>query len=133
VEGVYHVWFSTKARKQALDGEVVEHAKRLLADAARRTGIRLLEVEVAVDHVHLLVPLTGDQTLSSVMHQLKGATARAIFLKHPDLKVVLGHHAFWQKGDGSRQVEPQQLPGTGHYIRTQASRPLRGNQRFESR
>ena len=78
VEGLYHVWFSTKGRKQALEGELGDDARRLLIETAQRTGIRLLEVEVLADHAHLLVAVTGSQTLPSVMHQLKGTSARYI-------------------------------------------------------
>lgn len=108
MEGLYHVWFSTKGRRQALSGELGDDARRLLTCTAQRRGIRLLEAAVAVDHVHLLVALTGSQTLSSVMHQLKGASARAIFLKYPDLKMDPDHCAFWQRSYGWREVEPEQ-------------------------
>jgi putative transposase len=129
VEGICHVWFSTKGRRQALDGELGDDARRLLAEVAQRAGIRLLETEVAVDHVHLLVALTGTQTLSSVMHQLKGASARAIFLRHPDLKIDLGQHSFWQKGYGFRKVAPEEAARVASYIKTQINRPLRHHQR----
>ena len=125
MEGIYHVWFSTKGRKQALDGELGNDARRLLIEAAERTGIRLLEVEFAVDHAHLLVALTETQTLPSVMHQLKGASARYIFLKYPDLRLDLGHNSFWQKGYGWRKIDPTEACSVRHYIRTQRNRALR--------
>jgi putative transposase len=129
VEGIYHVWFSTKARRQALDGELGDDARGLLTEVAQRTGIRLLEIEVAADHVHMLVAVTGGQTLSSVMHQLKGASARLTFLKYSDLKMDLGGASFWQKGYGFRKVDPKEVTMVASYIRTQTSRPLRHGQR----
>ena len=125
MEGIYHVWFSTKGRRAALDGDIGDEVKRLLIETARRTGIQLMEMEAVADHVHLLVLLNGTQTLSSVMHQLKGATARAIFLKYPDLKLDLHHRSFWQKGYGWRKVAPAEAPAVRSYIRTQRDRPLR--------
>jgi putative transposase len=101
----------------------------LLTEVAQRTGICLLEIEVAVDHVHMLVAVIGGQTLSSVMHQLKGASARLIFLKYPDLKMDLGRASFWQKGYGFRKVDPKQIAATRQYVKTQTSRPLRHDQR----
>jgi putative transposase len=124
---LYHVWFSTKRRRQAFEGELGDDARRLLIETARRTGIRLLEVQVAGDHVHLLVGLFGAQTLPSVMHQLKGASARCIFLKYPELKLDLGDSSFWQRGYGWRRIEPAEAPGVREYIRTQRDRPLRHN------
>jgi len=125
VEGLYHVWFSTKGRRLALDGELGDDTRQLLTEIAQRAGIRLLNVEMAVDHVHLLVALMGTQTLSSAMHRLKGASSRYIFLKYPELKLDLGHDSFWQKGYGWRKIESAEVPAVRNYIRTQRNRPLR--------
>ncbi len=96
-----------------------------LIDTAQRAGIRLLELEVVADHAHLLVALAEGQTLPSVMHQLKGATARSIFLKYPELKSDLGHNSFWQKGYGFRRLSSGEVASVRRYMRTQAERPLR--------
>ena len=125
MEGFYHVWFSTKRRKQALESELGDDVRQLLTEIARRADIRLLEVEMAADHVHMLVALSGIQTLSSTMHQLKGATSRYIFLKYPELKVDMGHNSFWQKRYGWRKIEPTEVERVRSYIRTQGSRALR--------
>jgi len=119
------VWFSTKRRKQALEGELGDDARRLLIETAQRARIRLLEVEMVVDHVHLLVALAETQTLPSVMHQLKGASARSIFLKHPELKFDMGHNSFWQRGYGFRRLSSAEVANVRRYVRTQAERPLR--------
>ena len=66
MEGTYHVWFSTKGRRAALDGDIGDEVKRLLIETARRTGIQLMETEAVADHVHLLVEVKGAQTLSSI-------------------------------------------------------------------
>ena len=125
MEAVYHAWFSTKGRKQALEGELGDDARRLLIETAQRAEIQLLKVEVVADHVHLLVALAEAQTLPSVMHQLKGASSRHIFLKYPELRFDLGHNSFWQKGYGWRKIESTEVPAARNYIRTQRNRPLR--------
>jgi len=125
VEGTYHVWFSTKGRRAALDGDIGDEVKRLLIETARRTGIQLMETEAVADHVHLLVEVKGAQTLSSIMHRLKGATARAVFLKYPELKLDLQHNSSWQKGYGWRKVAPSEVPAVRSYIHTQRDRPVR--------
>ena len=125
MEGLYHVWFSTKGRKPALEGEVGEDIKRLLVEIAQRTRIQLLEAEVVVDHAHLLVAVTGNQKLPSIMHQLKGASARVLFLRYPELKVDMEHESFWQRGYGWRRIGVDEVSGVRAYIRTQRQRPLR--------
>ncbi len=127
MDSFYHVWFSTKGRKQALDGEVGRDVKQYFTAIARRGRIQLVEVEVIADHTHLLVGVRESQTLPSIMHQLKGASARFIFLKYPELRLDLGHNSFWQKGYGWRRLTRSELPVVRNYIRTQRSRPLRRN------
>jgi putative transposase len=122
---LYHVWFSTKSRKQALEGEIGNDIKCFFMETAQRTGIRLLEIEAVADHVHLLIEVAGAQTLPSVMHRLKGASARFIFLKYPDLKLDLGHNSFWQKGYGWRRIASSEVPIVRKYIRAQRETPLR--------
>jgi len=122
---IYHVWFSTKKRTPALEGEIEDDVRRLLEKHALRAGVRLLETETAVDHVHLVIGVPEDKTLSSAMHQIKGATSHAVFLKYPELKIDMREAALWQKGYSFRRMEPDDVPLARRYVRTQQSRPLR--------
>jgi putative transposase len=123
----YHVWFGTKRRKEALaDHEVSEAVKASFRAIALRTDVELIEVETAVDHVHLLVALPDGRTLSAAMHDLKGAAAREVFLRFPDLKADMPG-ALWQKSFGWRQIRPEEIPVVRHYIRTQDQRDIRHN------
>ena len=121
----YHVWFSTKARKPVMEGEIGEDIKQLLVETAERTRVRLLEVETVADHAHLLIEVTEEQTLPGILHQLKGASARQIFLMYPSLKLDMEHNSFWQIGYGRRKITPAEIPTVRNYIRTQQDRPLR--------
>jgi putative transposase len=120
---VYHVWFSTKERRPILDGEIGNDVRTFFMETAKRASIGLLEVGLALDHVHALVEISSDQSLTSVMHQLKGASAHAVFLKYPDMR--LDTRAFWQKGFGFRRIAPSEIAGLRYYIRTQSKRPIR--------
>ena len=82
-------------------------------------------MEVAIDHVHLLLNLRADQKLSVVMHDLKGASARAIFGRYPDLKFYMQRDTFWQRRYGSRRLHESELETVRRYIKTQSDRPLR--------
>lgn len=124
-ESFYHVWFSTKMRKIALVDEMGAEMGQLLKEAADRASLQLLEMETAVDHVHLLIGLRPEQTLSAAMHRLKGTSARFIFLKYPELKLDMGHKSFWQRGYGFRRLDPSEIPRVRRYIRTQGARALR--------
>jgi REP element-mobilizing transposase RayT len=58
----YHVWFSTKYRREALQGEVGEAVASSLGDIALRSGIDLLEMALAFDHVHMIIAIGPDRT-----------------------------------------------------------------------
>jgi putative transposase len=121
----FHVWFSTKWRRPVLAGEIRDFILATLASISADKGITLLGVEAIQDHVHLLVCVKQEQGLPAIMHDLKGATARAVFLSYPQLRLDMETASFWQKSYGSRLVWPNQIATVRRYIRTQDQRPLR--------
>jgi putative transposase len=121
----YHVWFSTKGRQPALEEEIGAFVADSMRQIATRTGIKLIEIEVAVDHVHVLLELDESRSLASAMHQLKGASAREVFQRFPELRFDMRSNSFWQKGYGARYVPPKEIVTVRRYIRTQLDRPLR--------
>jgi putative transposase len=122
---VYHVWFSTKGRKDVLHEEIRTLVLAEFARIAQACSIRLLALEATFDHVHLLVDLLPDQSLASVIHDLKGATARTVFITYPELRLDMHSNSFWQKSYGSRLVPPNQISAVRRYIHTQDERPPR--------
>jgi putative transposase len=121
----HHVWFSTKRRKSVLH-EVIRST--VLSEFLRVAIIRSIEIvamEAIEDHVHLLLQLKPGQNLSTVMHDLKGASARTVFHTYPELKLDMHSDSFWQKSYGARPVPPNQVNIVRRYILTQESRPLR--------
>jgi putative transposase len=121
----HHVWFSTKRRKSALYEEIRETVLNELTRIARENSIHILAIEAIADHVHILMELDADQSLASAMHRLKGASARTILLKYPELRLDMHTNSFWQKSYGSRSVPGQQVDVVRRYIQTQEERPLR--------
>jgi REP element-mobilizing transposase RayT len=75
--------------------------------------------------MHLLLNLRDDQKLPVVMHDLKGASSRAVHAAVPGLQLDMGTFSLWQKGYGSRIVSPVEVDAVRRYIRTQMDRPLR--------
>ena len=124
-ERIYHVWFGTKRRVHVLQGDIECDVRRLLHENALRAGVRLVEAETAVDHVHLIIAVPDDKNLSSAMHQIKGACSRIVFLKYPDLKSDMSQTALWQKGYSYRRVDPDSVSAARGYVRTQERRSLR--------
>jgi putative transposase len=121
----YHVWFSTKGRKPALVDEIDEMVRATLIEIASRTNVKIVEMETALDHVHLLLSLNAGQKLPVVIHDLKGASAREVFRRFPELRLDMKSNVFWQKSYGARRVPVDEQDTVREYIRTQSDRPLR--------
>lgn len=117
------MWFATRRRKWLLQGDVEERVKALLQEIAALHRIDLLALETMIDHVHLLIRLRREQSLSSCLHLLKGASARRIFQEIPEIKLDARTGHFWQKRFGSKLVEPDAIPIVRRYIETQKDRP----------
>jgi len=118
---LFHVWFSTKQRRWLLQGDIVDAAREEVARVAFEHKIKLLEYECIVDHVHLLLETTLNE-LPRTMNYLKGASARRLFQRFPDLKLDAHTHSFWQTGYAAKAVPQEALATTRNYIRTQWDR-----------
>ena len=95
----YHLVWIPKYRYRVLSGRVgheVERCIRLFCDQLR---CAVVELNVQVDHVHLLVRIPPKVSVSQLMGVLKGRTAIRVFKQFPDLKQrpYWGNH-FWSKG-----------------------------------
>ncbi len=119
---LYHVWFATKRRKWLLQGEVLDAAREEIANAASQHSIRIIEQEAIVDHVHLLVEVDDAPALAKAMNYVKGASARRIFKRFPELKLDAHTTSFWQAHYGSRLIPPEARATVTRYIRTQWER-----------
>ncbi len=95
----YHIVWTPKYRYRVLFGEVkslVENDIRMLCD---RKSVEVIELNVRIDHVHVLVSLPPKISVSTIMGTLKGKLAIKLFKSYPKLKQkpYWGNH-FWSRG-----------------------------------
>ena len=119
---LYHVWFATKRRKWLIQGEVVDFVREQMRDIAAAKGIRLLECEAIVDHVHMLLEVEDRAALSRAMNSLKGASSRRLGQQFPDYRQDASVGSFWQHRYASKEIVPGAVPAVSNYIRTQWDR-----------
>lgn len=98
-ECVYPVVFCPKYRFRVLAGEVGEYTHRLLRKLAeQKEGVEVLELNVQVDHVHMVLVIPPKYAVSEVMGYLKGKAAIRLFEKYRHLgKKFWGQH-LWSRG-----------------------------------
>lgn len=95
----FHIVWTPKYRFRVLFGEVkalVENDLRMLCEWK---GVELIEMNVQIDHVHLLCSIPPKVSISELMGILKGKLAIKLFKSYPKLKQkpYWGNH-FWSRG-----------------------------------
>src|SRR4051794_28685589 len=106
---LFHVWFSTKSRLDALQDERRDFVLKVFKRIATENSIDLIESEAQFDHVHLLLRLADEAVLPRSMMLLKGVSAREVFQREPELRLSMGTQVFWQKSFGRRPVPEEEL------------------------
>ena len=95
----YHLVWTPKYRFRVLFGEVkvlVENDIRMLCEWK---GVEILELNVQIDHVHVICSVPPKVSIPELMGTLKGKLAIKIFKSYPKLKQkpYWGNH-FWSRG-----------------------------------
>ena len=95
----YHIVWTPKYRYRVLKGEIKREAEYCIRSFAKQKSCIVEELNVQIDHVHLLIKVPPKVSISDLMGVLKGRTAIRIFSKFKHLKqyTYWGNH-FWSKG-----------------------------------
>ena len=95
----YHLVWVPKYRYRVLKGPIGQEVYNGVQVFCGQLGCRVEELNVQVDHVHLLVRVPPKISISKLMGVVKGRTALRIFTRFPYLRKrpYWGNH-FWAKG-----------------------------------
>ena len=67
-----HLVWTTKYRRAALTGEVALRVRDLVREICRQHDVKIMKGHVSKDHVHLLVSMPPQVTISRLLQWLKG-------------------------------------------------------------
>ena len=81
-----HLVWTTKYRKQVLVGEAATRVRDLIREICGMHDVKIMKGHVSKDHVHLLVSIPPQVTISRLLQWLKGKTAHKIMLEFPHIK-----------------------------------------------
>ena len=95
----YHIVWVPKYRLRILTGKVADEVGRCVRAFSEQQGCQIVELNIQIDHVHLLVMVPPKISISKYVGTLKGRTAIRVFNKfrHLKHKPYWGNH-FWTKG-----------------------------------
>ncbi len=95
----YHIVWVPKYRFRILTGKVSTEVERCIRAFSEQKKCEVVELNVQVDHIHLLVMVPPKISISDFVGILKGRTAIRVFNKFKELKnrPYWGNH-FWARG-----------------------------------
>ena len=95
----YHIVWTPKYRFRILEGLVKELLIKDIQMLAEWQSCEIIEMNIQIDHIHLIVSIPPKISVSQLMGILKGKTAIKIFKSYPQLKKkpYWGNH-FWARG-----------------------------------
>lgn len=101
----YHLVWCPKYRKKIFtDTRIRERAEQLIKEISEEYEVEIEEMEVAIDHVHLLVSFSPQFSIGEVVRIIKSISARELFREFPLIKKRLWAGELWEDGYFARTV-----------------------------
>ena len=94
----YHIVFAPKYRRQVIYRKIKQDIGKILRQLCDLKKVEILEAEACPDHIHMLVSIPPNLSVSQFMGYLKGKSSLMIFDRHANLKYKYGNRHFWCRG-----------------------------------
>ena len=95
----YHIVFCPKYRYKLLQEEAAAYIKQAIYDLCnQKEGLEVHELNVQIDHVHVVVTIPPKYAVSKVVGYLKGKLALRTFDRFPQLRKRYWGQHLWSRG-----------------------------------
>lgn len=94
----YHLVWITKYRKPVLRGEIGRRVRDLIRQTCVQLDVQILSGAVQPDHVHLLVSVPPNISVSGLMQRIKGRSSRKIMEEYNEMRHQFWGRHFWARG-----------------------------------
>lgn len=119
----YHIVWCVKYRQEILFGKLKDDLIEILFEIAKKNDFEILEINSDKDHIHLLVSLSPQHYIPSVIKVLKGVSARLIFKEYREkLKDVLWSKNLWNPSYFVATVSENTESQIEEYLKSQGKR-----------
>ena len=95
---MYHLVWLPKYRKRILKGRLKERLELLFAQCADVNGWEIQELNIQVDHVHMIVQIKPRISVSKAVQYFKGGSSKIVREEFPELEEFLWGESFWSDG-----------------------------------
>ena len=82
----YHVVWCPKYRRKVLTPPIAKRLKRVIRDVCLETKSEVIEMEVMLDHVHILLECDPQFGINRLIRSIKGRSAHILRTEFPELK-----------------------------------------------
>ena len=101
---MYHIVWLPKYRKKVLKGRVKERVELIIRECAEVNGWAIQELNIQLDHVHLVIQLPPSISVSKAVQLFKGLSSKIVRTELPEIKKYLWGNDFWADGFFSETV-----------------------------
>jgi putative transposase len=116
---MYHLVWLPKYRKKVLQGRVKERLDELLRECAEVNNWEIQELNIQLEHVHMMVQLPPSISVSKAVQLFKGASSKLIREELPEVRKLLWGNDFWADGYFCETVGSCAEEAILNYIRNQ--------------
>lgn len=104
-ETSYHLVWCPKYRRDIFKAaEIRKRTKELINEICSEYSFEVQELEVSVDHVHLMVSIPPSRAIGYAIRVIKSISAKELFREFPELKRRLWSGELWEDGYFARTV-----------------------------
>src|SRR5687767_3592564 len=97
-----HIGWMTKYRRKVLRGEIAERVREIGREACRKSRVEILRGYIAADHVHLMVSIPPQVTISRLIQRRKGKSSSLLFNEFAPLRKRFWSRHVWARGSFCR-------------------------------
>jgi putative transposase len=127
----YHIVWITKYRKAVLRGEIGKRLRELIRQICEAQEVYIEKGHIAVDHVHLLLSVPPNISVSDLVQRLKGRSSRKMLEEFGELRRQFWGQHLWARGyfvASSGNVTDEVI---AQYIEMQTEKPQNENEDFQ--
>ena len=106
--------FGTKQRRNFITAEHEDEIYKYISGIIRNKAQKLLQINGMPDHIHILVSLKPDKSISDLVRDIKSNSSKFI-----NESKWLDDKFHWQKGFGAFSYSRSQIDDVVHYIKNQ--------------
>ena len=119
-QNLYHLEWCPKYRYNMFKHESNKKlCEEVLHEVAKRHKIKITEICVMSDHIHLVAEIPSTMSVSKALQLLRGASARELFKRRTYFRSRYPRGHFWSPGKFYRSVGDADAETVLQYVRDQ--------------